>query len=57
MLSRPQCKGYAGGRSTHNAIIERFWIDHNANDMVHFRDEFEILENLRFLEADNSVVI
>ena len=54
LLRSAQCKDCAGGRSTYNTTIERFLRDHITNIIVHFTDEFEKLEHLGVLDADNS---
>ena len=47
-------KGHISGRSAHNTRIECFWGKFNVNVMIHFRDEFQKLETLGFLDANDS---
>ena len=54
MLSSTQHKGYIGRRSTHNIRIESFWREDDMIVMIHFKDEFQKLETLGFLDTDSS---
>ena len=53
-LCSTQRKGSIGGKSTHNKMFESFRREHNTNDAVHFRVEFEKLEILWVLDTDDK---
>ena len=47
-------KGQIGYRSKHDTRIGRFWRNCDVSIMIHFRNEFQNLHALGFLETDDN---
>ena len=54
MVRSAQFRVHIGGTLTHNSRIDRFWREHNANDINHFKNAFERLESSGHLDSDDS---